>query len=100
MQYYIRFGNIPKDEKSSIYFHGVDTGKKEIGVSVFNACKINGVYHIVIPNPCTGDTLDDIVRFMKYSSEPFFLVTGKKIGLGTDNEPLIINVKIIKDIRL
>ena len=35
---------------------------------------------------------------MEYESRNVYVVTGKYVGKGTDNEPLIKNVKILKNI--
>lgn len=97
---YIHFGPITKILTSGAITCG---GKitTNIGVSVFNAYYNEGKWQPVLPVPCRKGTADTINRFMSQSPQfhdPVFLVTGDKIGTGFDGEPLINNVKIIKDI--
>lgn len=94
---YIRFGEIPAGEVSSIYNHGVLVGK-EIGVSVYNACKLDGKWHVILPLYITKDTISTYEMFRKYSKTKVYLVKGKEVGIGNDGEPLLKNIKIIKDL--
>lgn len=95
---YIRFGKIPDNEQSNIYRHGELVGK-EIGVSVYDCCYNRGKYCIIYPNPSNEDTICDFSGFMFYTPRsPIYLVTGEEVGIGSDGEPLLKNVKIIKDI--
>lgn len=56
---YIRFGEIPTNEKSSIFSRGEKIGE-ETGVSVFYATEINGNYHICLQNPITEQTFNTL----------------------------------------
>lgn len=68
---FYRFDEIPKDECSSIWNNNNEVIGKEKGVSVYEVHKnINGNKYLV-----TGDLLDET---------------------GTNGEPLIKNVKILK----
>ena len=105
---YIRFGLIPKDERSRIG-NGV-TGDgykcvgKEKGVSVWNAVLIKGKWCLVAPhgNSCThGDFTcsafpDDCLGCCK--EDLIYLVDGDEVGTGSDGEPLLTNVKIIEQL--
>lgn len=96
--FYIRFGEIPKDEQSSIYYRGMYCGK-EIGVSVYDCTFIRGEHHIIVPCPVTMGGLDTITGFLFYNkNRPIYLVEGEWVGTGHDGEPLIRDVKIIADI--
>lgn len=100
---YIRFGEIPENGKSNIYVGERIVGN-EIGLSVYHSCEINGEYMIVIPNHATKNTLNTIKAFYtqlssdKYDKINVYLVSGTEVGTGIDNEPLIDNVEIIKEI--
>ena len=91
---YIRFGEIPEDERSGIYSHNESTGEKEIGVSVYD--QLDG--SPCIPFPITGTTLNTLECFILYTKQKIYLVEGDEVGRGTDNEPLIRNIRIIKEI--
>ena len=96
-KYYIRFGEIPEDERSSIYKHNSLIGY-ESGVSVYDACKIKDLWHAVLPLKLKPDTIDTFTLFRVYSKNKVYLVTGKEIGVGNDGEPLLKNVKKRKDL--
>lgn len=98
---FIRIGDIPLNGKSKIRFRGQEVVGEEIGVSVWDAANIYNKWHIVVPNPCDEDTIDDIhgglLQAICYGN-PIYLVTGSIIGIGSDGEPLLKKVKIIEDI--
>lgn len=91
---YIRFGEIPKDEKSAIHnSNGEKVIGYEIGVSVYNCYKIDDEYRIVIPRTLSHTTLDTLHGFI-YDKKQAYIVSGKEVGTGSDNEPLITDCKI------
>ena len=103
---FIRIGEIPSDEKSKIHRGDAVIGE-EIGVSVYNMVEINGNYHVVMPFPMKegqGQTYECLIqevtqcRYEINFPRKVYLVTGYVVGIGHDNEPLIKNVQIIKDI--
>lgn len=102
---YIRIGEIPVDERSKI--HLGDKNEYENGVSVWNAVKLEDGYHLVAPlhgNTCTyTDFISDAFPEEWYGkllpdSLKIYVVTGDEIGKGSDNEPLLKNVKIIEEL--
>lgn len=105
---YIRFGPIPKDERSLIGNGVTDDGYKcvgkEKGVSVWNAVLIKGKWCLVAPHgdSCThGDFTrsafpDDCLGCCK--KDLIYLVEGDEVGIGSDGEPLLINIKIIEQL--
>lgn len=109
MRIYLRFGEIPKNEMSKRGNGIVGDGYKcvsfEKGVSVWDSVLLDDGYHLVAPlngNSCTyGDFTsmafpDDCYGYRKEIK--IYVVTGEEIGRGADNEPLIRNVKIIKEL--
>ena len=103
-QLFIRFGEIPKSERSSIHFHGIHVGY-EIGVSVYYGVKINDRWHVVYPNPSNENTACTLQNFLggqgpgaPNSNQKVYLVSGDVTGIGCDGEPLIKNVMIIEDL--
>ena len=107
---YIRFGEIPKDEKSKKGNGIIGDGYKcigyEEGVSVWD-CVYNfdtGKYHLVAPhgNSCThGDFSSMAFPDDCYGCDPkqkIYVVTGIEVGYGADCEPLLKDVKIVKEL--
>ena len=106
MKYYIRIGEVPENEISKIYRGDAVIGEEK-GVSVYNAVKIKDKWHIVMPTPFTigqGNTYENLIqevtecRFEIDRPRKVYLVTGDEIGIGSDNEPLIKNVRMIQEI--
>ena len=97
---FYRFGEIPEDECSSIWNNNNEVIGKEKGVSVYEAHKnINGTYSPVLPFPTNEMAFNDFIYNVKYFTGNKYLVTGDLLGeTGTDGEPLIKNVKILKKI--
>lgn len=101
--YFIRFGDIPENEISVVY-SGSGDGQYlkgyEIGVSCYNAKKIKNTWFIVLPH-ITKTTLNTLHSlYYNFDNRKSYLVKGKLVGYGSDGEPLLKNVKIIKEINL
>jgi len=97
-RYYIRFGDVPEDECSTIY-RGENAIGKENGVSVYPVIIFGDKIFLGITLPITRTTLDTFIHLIRYDNRPCYLVEGDYIGEGTDGEPLIQNVNIIKEIK-
>ena len=97
---FYRFGEIPKNEKSSIW-KGEEKIGEEPGVSVYEAHKnINGTYSPVLPFPISEKALNSFIINVAYSTSNKYLVTGDLLNeTGTDGEPLIKNVKILMKLQ-
>ena len=96
-QLYIRFGEIPTDEKSKIYQGEIEVGT-ENGVSVYPAFKLNGNIVLGLTLPITKTTLYTQQHLLEYDNRPCYLVKGNYIGKDTDGQPLINNVSVIEKI--
>lgn len=99
---FYRFGEIPEDAYSSIWNNNNEVIGKEKGVSVYEAHKnINGTYSPVLPFPTNEMAFNDFIYNVKYFTGNKYLVTGDLLDeTGTDGEPLIKNVKILKKLQL
>ena len=99
---FYRFGDIPEDECSSIWNNNNEVIGKEKGVSVYEAHKnINGTYSPVLPFPTNEMAFNDFIKHIEYFTGNKYLVTGDLLDeTGTDGEPLIKNVKILKKLQL
>ncbi len=99
---FYRFGDIPEDECSSIWNNNDEVIGKEKGVSVYEAHKnINGTYSPVLPFPTNEMAFNDFIKHIEYFTGNKYLVTGDLLDeTGTDGEPLIKNVKILKKLQL
>lgn len=101
---YIRFGEIPIDEKSKVFYNGEYIVKEEDGISVFDCAIINNTVRLVLPIIVTSSALNCIDGFLyDYihgdKRVSIYLVTGDLVGYGCDNEPLIRNVNIISKLE-
>ena len=95
----ISFGNIPTNGKSKVYNGETETGIEE-GVSVYPAFEDKeGNIILGLNLPITKTSLHTQQHLLEYDNRPCYLVTGDYVGKGTDGEPLIKNVRIIKEIK-
>lgn len=98
---YIRFGEIPKNEQSKSY--GVE--KNEQGVSCYECLKIEDKYRILYPpvndrwDKAAGILSVMIQRFMRHQTK-CYLINGDVVGRGADNEPVIRNIQVIKELSI
>lgn len=98
---YIRFGDIPANERSGIgrspnYLkHLSRTSDEEIGVSVFDTEWSPARNRWEIVDVGNFATLDALLL----DKRPAFLVTGRVVGYGMDEESLLRNVKIVQQLR-
>ena len=96
---YIRVGEIPPTGKSRICRGDAILGEEK-GVSVWEAVELNDKYRILIPNPCNANAMGDLdSTFLKshyYLPKAVYEVDGDVIGIGSDGEPLLTNIKNIK----
>jgi hypothetical protein len=53
---------------------------------------------LVIPTPLNVSSLYTIQGFILYNKRKVYLLTGTEVGKGTDGEPIIRNIRIIKEI--
>lgn len=96
---YIRFGDIPEGEKSSSWRGDTETGK-EAGVSVYNLSIVaDGKLSIVLSLPVTKSSLHTLQHLLEYDCRPVYIVSGECVGYGSDNEPLIEKVEILRTLR-
>ena len=109
MNYYLRFKNIPRSKRSSIYRNSTKVGK-ELGVSVFELQEINNVLRVVFPVYIENGIIKNVDSTPEgYSNDfsmlwsefvdgliPAYLVSGTEICKGSDGEPVIKDIKIIK----
>lgn len=97
-QLYIRFGEIPTDEKSKIYQGEIEVGT-ENGVSVYPAFRTDkGDIVLGLNLPITKTTLHTQQHLLEYDDRPCYLVKGNYVGKDSDGQPLINNVHIIRKI--
>ena len=104
--YFIRFGDWPKDERSNIWYQ--PEGSKEDGVSVYEAGIYNGSdsyfkgkLEILGPHHSAQfvGTLDSFIKEFASGGISAYLVSGNVVGVGSDGEPLLRNVKKIKKLQ-
>lgn len=92
---YIRVGELPPDGKSKIRCRADNSiiGEEE-GISVFEYIEGRG---IVVPH--NQQARDDFLLLMNSIDKPQYIVIGEEIGVGSDGEPLLRDVKIVKVLK-
>ena len=108
MKKYIRFGEIPQNERSGIYRGDIKIGE-ELGVSVYDTIYFEGKWRIVLPENLSSKMANSLYSILNSALQDewkvetpceVFLVIGDEIEKGSDNEPLIRNVRILEKISL
>ena len=101
---FIRFGEIPENERSMIHYAYGDTSKShEDGVSVYPTFWDDSKKLWILDcrnqrGECKDNASSHYSR-LSHNWTRAYLVTGDIIGRGTDLEPLLKNVKIIKELK-
>jgi hypothetical protein len=100
-QKFIRFKNIPPNERSGIYDGDLGKIREEIGVSCYDFIEIDGNYKIIIPSISSGVFFDlsSFINDFKNNKIPAFIIEADQIGIGNYGEPLVKNVKIICNLK-
>jgi hypothetical protein len=94
---YIRYGRLPENGISKIYNKEEVIGE-EVGVSCWRAKYKNGRWYPCFPKKPTQFSLDDFSWMMQVESE-VYLISGTKIAVGSDGEPVVKNAKICRRIK-
>ena len=105
MKKYIRIGELPEDGKSKIWRSGEQIGE-ENGISCYECMFSNERWNIILPSPINEAKILSLYGLLSQlgllykvtDPQKAYLVEGELIGHGTDNEPLLKNVKILEDI--
>ena len=88
---FLRFGDLPKGGVSKDW----SSGRVEKGVSVYSAKK-----DFVNNSIWFGENSLPGAALIRASEDaPVYLVTGKKVGIGTDGEPVLKNVEILHKLK-
>ena len=97
-EYYIRFGDIPKDFHSNVH-KSDEVVFTENGVSVWDCIFVNDVPFPLLPDNVTQDGLADYF-YCLLGNKPVYLVTGTKLlEKGSANEPLLdTDISIVKEV--
>ena len=90
-RYFLRFGELPQNGRSSIY-RGEEKIGEENGVSVFDCTQ--DTYQLILPQKLSRSLMSDVQGFFNYLNRPLYLVSGVQVGIGHDNEPIITDVKV------
>lgn len=95
---YLRFKDIPPNECSGIYDN---TGKvkigEELGVSCYRGVVIGNEVYIIMPHKQSTTYFWMMEEYNK-GKIPLYIIEGDEVGKGADDEPVLRNVKICKEI--
>ncbi len=89
---YIRFGKIPNNHKSYMFYNDYIIGE-EMGLVVFDAAIIRNKLRVVLPETMTKNSINYINKCIQFNE--VYLVTGVYIGNGIFGDTLIKNVKVL-----
>lgn len=94
---YLRFGEIPINERSGIYKGDLGKIGEEIGVSCYNGVVVGDEVFIIMPH-IQATTYYWLLEEYNRGKTPLYIITGDEVGLGTDGEPLLRNVSIEQEV--
>lgn len=103
MKEYIRFGEIPDNERSGIYNNEGELIGRERGVSCYECICFNNQYRVLLPYRPTRHicvTLHNLYEQYFDGDINMYIVAGIVVGYGSDNEPLLRNVKVVKKLNI
>ena len=100
MKEYIRFGEIPDDECSGIYNNEGELIGRERGVSCYECICFNNQYRVLLPYRPTRYTCITLHNLYFGGDINMYIVTGIVVGYGSDNEPLLRNVRVVKKFNI
>ena len=95
---YLRFKDLPDGERSGIYNCEGEKIGEELGVSCYRGVLINNEVYIIMPHKATNTYYFLIDQYNNHEI-PLYVITGNEIGLGSDGEPVLINVKIDRIVK-
>jgi hypothetical protein len=95
---YIRFGDLPKEGVSRHWEHG----GKEKGISVYTGKKDISSDSIIF-DPTAGrggfPEIPAAAGIRTQEGAPIYLVEGRRVGYGSDNEPVLKDVKMLTKLK-
>ena len=94
---YLRFGKIPENERSGIYKGDLGKVGEERGVSCYRGVVIDNKVYVIMPHMASS-TYYWLIDEYNRGKTPLYIIDGEEVGEGSDLEPLLRNVKIIKEI--
>lgn len=98
---YLRVGDWHPSETSRIYSNGGDVLLgTENGVSVYPVIYKNNKFTFLVDNESLSADLHMLFMSIDgdWNNKPAYILDGDVIGYGMDNEPLLKNITIIKDV--
>ena len=94
---YLRFGEIPIYERSGIYKGDLGKIGEEIGVSCYNGVVVGDEVFIIMPH-IQATTYYWLLEEYNRGKTGLYIIDGDEVGKGSDGEPLLRNVRIIRQI--
>ena len=96
---YLRFKDLPTNERSGIYNNTGETKiGEELGVSCYRGVVIDDKVYIIMPHK-QSTTYYWLLEEYNKGKIPLYIITGEEVGKGTDDEPVLRNVKIVRKIK-
>lgn len=95
---YLRFKDIPDGERSGIYNCEGEKIGEELGVSCYRGVVIDDKVYIIMPHKA-ANTYYFLIDQYNRNKIPLYVITGIEVGEGSDKEPVLLDVKIERQIR-
>jgi hypothetical protein len=96
---YLRFKDLPDGERSGIYSsNGEEKIGEELGVSCYKGVVIDDMVYIIMPHK-QSTTYYWLLEEYNRGKIPLYIISGDEVGKGTDDEPVLKNVKIERKIK-
>lgn len=98
--FFIRFKNIPENEISSVYDGDCGKIRDELGVSCYQFIQQGENYNIIVSSISLG-FINDLYWFLDSFIDgkiPAYLIEAEQVGLGSYGEPVVRNIKIIREL--
>jgi hypothetical protein len=97
---FIRFKDIPPNEISGVYDGDCGKIRDEIGTSCYQFIRDGENFKIVLSSLDLG-FLYDLIGFIedfRNGNIPAYLIAADQVGLGSYGEPVVKNIKILKEL--
>lgn len=99
---YIRFKDIPPDERSGVYDGDLGAIRHEDGVSCYDCVSDGEKYRVVLPSLFSG-ALNDLLRFERQLLDgeiPAYLIEATPVGVGSYGEPVVRDASVVSELKL
>jgi len=101
-KFFVMFGDVPENEISTFYDSDIGGVAEEHGVSCYDFVKVGLYYHLLLPslNPNFALKLHRIFDLLEFDEITAYLIEATQVGTGSFGEPVVKNVKMIRELQI